>query len=82
MRKTHKPKFKIGDRVCFASHVPHMVRRGFHGDDVLHVIDRSVKARATDPRQNRYEVSRSIGSSLIVGTPLTGWFYEDDLELA
>ena len=76
MRKqSWKPKFNVGDEVIFASHVSArvLVPAGFHKDDALLIVDRSVRARSTDPRQNRYKVVRG-GQE--------GWFYEDDLETA
>jgi len=76
MRKTWRPKFKVGDHLLFASHVSSKVLggTGFLRDDNLIVVDRSVRERSRDPRANRYFVEAAGERDA------RGWFYEDDLE--
>ena len=76
MRKTWRPKFKVGDHLLFAAHVSAkaLSGTGFLRDDDLIVVDRSVRERSRDPRENRYYVEAAGERDA------RGWFYEDDLE--
>ena len=75
VRTTWRPKFKVDDyaRVVYRPRGTSLIT----GEEVR-IIQRAVKARARDPRQNRYLV-RTIRDGF---SQDTGWLYEDDLEAA
>jgi hypothetical protein len=73
LRRGPKAKFKAGELVCFASHVPAkiIIPAGFDRSDMLVIEERVGK---------RYSVRQTVRAPASASSGKTGWFYEDDLE--
>ena len=69
MRKTWRPKFKVGD-FCVLVHTPPL-RSAFLKDDTVRVLKVDGRKRMSDLRHNRY---------LVNNEQVSEWVFEDYLD--